>query len=424
MTDGPELSEEQATTIIESLRMGVPPKRFISAYSVGHDRFLKGVRRRLLESASERGRIRFVSGSWGAGKTHFLRLLREAAFDSGYLVSTVELSADQTPFNKFEQVLFDVVRNITSVSMYEQGNLSGTAPFGTVLEQALRGAAEDDATNLHAAFEARREALMSDTTIDIDVRRLVSAYWETFLAGQEADTGALEDRRGALLQWFEGEGHATTIRKEFGIQKTVGRANARLILSSLVALVRHLGFRGLVVLLDEAEMSHSTMRKSNLRQAHNNLLALINGIEETAGALLVYAAVPEFFADDRIGIKVYGALAQRIGQPKEAAPRAVDRVWNIDHVATEQDGYEEAASRIRRLYLKAYPDVVDDIVDEDDFRRFVRDLVDEHPQFSPVSTWRVVVTGVVEQLDDMSDGVAMRSAEEVHGTLMDRLRDD
>ena len=84
---------------MESLLSGIPPKRFVSHYSSGNEDFLQDVRRRHLESPSPRGKIRFINGSWGSGKTHFLRLLREEAFDAGYLVSTVELSVDQTPFN-------------------------------------------------------------------------------------------------------------------------------------------------------------------------------------------------------------------------------------------------------------------------------------------------------------------------------------
>src|SRR6266511_2040072 len=104
------LETEIAEAIVEKLRNGIPPRRYVSLYSVGEDEFLDGVRRRHLESASGAGRIRFISGSWGAGKTHFLRLLREKAFAANYLVATVELSRDETPFNKFEEVFYRIIR--------------------------------------------------------------------------------------------------------------------------------------------------------------------------------------------------------------------------------------------------------------------------------------------------------------------------
>src|SRR5205814_8547277 len=120
------LSPEVAEGIIEDLRHGIPPRRYVSFYSVGEDDFLEGVRRRHLESASGSGRIRFISGSWGAGKTHFLRLLREKAFEARHLVATVELSRDETPFNKFEEVFYRIIRSVTSPEMYEAGDMCRT----------------------------------------------------------------------------------------------------------------------------------------------------------------------------------------------------------------------------------------------------------------------------------------------------------
>lgn len=417
------LTSAEADAIVEDLRSGLPPRRFASHYSVGHDRFLQGVRRRLLDAPSDRGRIRFVSGSWGSGKTHFLRLLQETAFDAGFLVAPVELSSDQAPFNRFELVFSEIVRSITSPSMYARNEGAIAAPFGRVLEEALFADRDGDGESIHVVLDLKRDALMAATEIDIDVRRLVAAYWDTFGAETE-DTGALEERRGLLLQWFAGEGHATTFRKEFGLQKAVKRENARLVLSSLVALIRHLGFQGLVVLFDEAETTHSTMRKSNLRQAHNNLLALINGIEETNGALLIYASVPEFFTDERTGIKVYGALAQRIGQPKDAPPRAVDRVWNIDEIAHGEADFTQAACRIRDIYVTALPDLADELSDDDKLTTFVEGLVKEHPRYGQISVWRVVVQGVIRWLDDVSEGGDEPAPKQVHRDVMELIRGD
>src|SRR5437588_4931020 len=139
LTIAPQIGQASALEIVESLRAGIPPKRYVSSYSTGNEQFLQNVRKRHLESPSTSGKIRFVSGSWGAGKTHFLRLLREQAFDARYLVSTVELNVDSTPFNKFEQVFYDIVRNITSPEMYREGQFEFAAPFGEVLRRALLG---------------------------------------------------------------------------------------------------------------------------------------------------------------------------------------------------------------------------------------------------------------------------------------------
>ncbi len=132
----PAIERRDAIDIIESLRSGIPPRRFVSSYSVGTDAFINDVRRRHLETSSSRGRIRFLCGHWGAGKTHMLRLLREAAFSAGYLVATVELNVDQTPFHHFERVFFDIVRNLSSPEHYAAGR-SPVAPLGDILARDL-----------------------------------------------------------------------------------------------------------------------------------------------------------------------------------------------------------------------------------------------------------------------------------------------
>jgi hypothetical protein len=415
------LGQAEALEVIENLRKGVPPKRYTSSYTAGTEDFLKKVRGFHLESASTRGRLRFVSGSWGAGKTHFLRLLREEAFDAKYLVSTVELNVDSTPFNKFEQVFYDIVRNITSPEMYRDGQLDQAAPFGEVLRRALfQGPAGPDETISHERLQQAKEKLFAADGVDIDFRRITVQFWETFLP-DSGDVAALENARGRLLQWFAGEGTMALYRK-LGVQKIVNRANARLMLQSLSRLTTHIGYRGLVILFDEAEMSYSTMRKSNLKQAHNNLLHLINSIDETEGLFLIYATTPDFYIDERHGITIYGALAQRIGKPEDRAPRPLDRIWNMDQVQSSLDDYLNAACKIRAIYLSAYPDHGSAVPSDAELRQYAEKLLEAHPEFSRVSKWRVLVSGTVEALDARVQGEELPPAEQLHDDIMEKLR--
>ena len=425
MTVKEKIESSVAQEIIESLRSGIPPKRYASMYSAGQDEFVRDVRVRHLEGASTRGKIRFISGSWGSGKTHFLRLLREEAFDANCLVSSVDLTVNETPFNKFEEVFYRIVEKIGSPQMYRRGELDKhAAPFELVLRETLFGnwAGALDAVP-QERFQEAKEKLFSADGIDIDFRRMVSRYWETFLP-QGGDAAALEDVRGKILQWFKGEGTIGPYRSQFGVQKIVNRANARLMLQSLSRFAKHAGFRGIVILLDEAEMSYSIMRKSNLKQAHNNLLHLINSIDESEGLFLVYAATPDFFVDDRYGLSTYGALAQRIGRPEERSPKAVDRVWNMDAVQTCLEHYQTAACRIREIFLAANPGVGSKFITEVALKKFVSEIVQAHPEFSHVSTWRVVITATVEALDASERGEGLGSAQEVHADIMDRLREN
>ena len=311
-----ELDEDTAFDIVEKLRKGLPPRRYASLYSSGMENFVANVRKQHLDRRSSGGRIRFVSGSWGSGKTHLFRLLAEQAFDANYLVSNVELSKSEAPFNRFELVLASILRNIASHET-ETGRDSAT-PLGDMLRLHLETVEQRTGTDLASVISSEKERLLADEAIDLDVRRVIAAYWETFQPGL-SDAG-LQVRRGQLLQWFTGDANRSEMRKTYGVQRVLNKENSRIFLNSIVAVAKFLGYRGLVVLFDESEMSHSTMAKGHLAQAHNNLLHLINEIDSIAGLVMIYAAVPEFFNDDRQGIRIYGALASRIGQPESTPP--------------------------------------------------------------------------------------------------------
>lgn len=223
------------------------------------------------------------------------------------------------------------------------------------------------------------------------------------------------------MQWFAGEGTIGMYRP-FGLQKVVSRANARLMLQSLSRFTRHIGYRGLVILFDEAEMTYSTMRKSNLKQAHNNLLHLINSIDESDGLFLIYATTPDFYMDERHGITIYGALAQRIGKPEEKSPRPLDRIWNLDKMQTSPQYYLNTSSKIREIYGIAHPDLIGECPPDDELQTYVQKLIDVHPEFSQVSTWRIVVTGTIEVLDAKAQGEDLLPPEKLHDDIMDKLR--
>jgi hypothetical protein len=393
------LDTNEAVEILEQLRTGLPSHHHAQLYSSGNEDFLTKVRKRHLDPTPTAGKIRFISGSWGSGKTHFFRLLTDEAFDAGYVVSTVELSAHESPFNKFELVLFAIIRNI---SIAGSDKLSAS-PLGNVLKQTLFGEAGGEEGDLASAVTRLDERLFNDPAIDIDVKRVVRAYWDTFL-GETTSAPVLEERRGLLLQWFAGEAHKPTFRKEFGVQKVVGKENARVVLGSLVALVQMIGFKGLLILFDESEMTHSTMSKSNLKQAHNNLLHLLNEVGEVPGLLLLYAAVPEFFNDPTKGIRIYGALAARIGDPPSHPPRALDKVWNLDAIETVDSTFADTAISIRAIYGRAYPEEQDALLTEADLRDRISLIVSEHGPYQATSRWRVVIKETTKLLDMSIEG--------------------
>ncbi len=415
-----------AIEVVESLRKGIPPQRGVDLYSVGNEKLIEGVKKYHLSGIADRGIIRFVSGSWGAGKTHLFRLLREVAFQNDCLVSNVELDVSSAALNKFQSVFAAIVRQIATPSYYSGNTLLEAAPFGTVVRESLAwlatGKREIGDEISYEQYTKAKEMLMSDPGIDIDFKKMIQKYWETFLP-EAPDPAIVEQTRGEILQWFTGEGTISTYRKRFEVSKIVSKQNAKLMLQSLARFIRLSGYKGLLILFDEAEQAFSVMRKSALKDAHNNLLSLINNIENLPGLFLIYATTPDFYTDSQHGIVIYGALSGRIGKPEERYPRALDTIWNLDAVETTLEDYQEAARKIRAVYALAYPEAESALSDETSLAQKVDELFHLHPSLAAVRFWRLLVTALISDFDDRQEG-EIRTTEQLYDDVMDRLREE
>ena len=126
-----------AKNVIEELRKGIPPQRGVKLYSVGNEKLLDGIKKYHLTDIEERGILRFVNGSWGSGKTHLFRQLRELAFSENCLVSNVELNKDSAALNKFQSVFSEIIRQISTPSFFENDLTQEISPFGSVVKESF-----------------------------------------------------------------------------------------------------------------------------------------------------------------------------------------------------------------------------------------------------------------------------------------------
>ncbi len=408
--------------IIEALRKGIPPKRGIEKYSVGHQKLIEDIKKYHLSKIEVTGKIRFICGSWGSGKTHLFRLIRDKAFEEACAVSNVELSINEAPLNKFEKVFFKIVENIATPKYY-QDEENDKKPFEGLIETALCKLGNIDLSDEISPeqFNNAVTTLMKNRNINIDFKKIIKAYWETY-QNPTGSPAMVEEKRQELLQWFAGEGDKKRF-KAFGVTTMISKANARVMLNSLVEFIKIAGYKGLVILFDEAEQSYSNMKKSNLKEAHNNLLSLINSIEDTSGLFMLYATTPDFYDHKKHGIVVYGALSSRIGQPQNKPPNAIDIIWNLDAVEPNEEEYNEVAKKIRKIYISVYPESEEKILKDNEIEKFVESLHKEHSSSAQARFWRILSTSLIEKFDSQLAGED-KSAREIYYDVMDKLRQD
>jgi len=320
------LSQEErpkALKVITSLRSGVPPSEYVELYTVGRDELLIYFEEKF-DEIREFGLsdVKFIQADFGGGKTHFLDLLTNLALQRNFVVSQVTLHSKDAPFDKLDLVIRRIMGSIITPSRPASG-----------LEHLLN---KWSATQVGKSPNAMYEELDS-LPLFPDFRMKLVEY-----------ARARNDQRyeacQRALKWFRGE---ETPSKQF--------KSAKEYLAAFTAFVRHLGYSGFIIMLDEAEAITSLSRITNRDLANENIRQIIDNDTDTEGFYFVFASTPTFLSGEGIhGAQEYDALWRRISPALGYLQLgSLDSVI-VDLPALTDDQLQQLALRIKDLYQMAY----------------------------------------------------------------------
>ena len=299
------MEQALARAIINKLgASGTPPEFGIENFTIGLERYLEVVEQEYLKGilAYNLSSFKLITGNYGGGKTHFLYSVRNLAFRNNYCVSYVSLNPTECPFDKLELVYRGIVGSLSvprdvdkPAPVWEKG-----------IESVLR--------HWHAARQA--EAERAD-----DLRHYLaelpgtesSSFFNAARAGFEALMADDADGFGEVVQWLKGEELDKEARSRHRISERVDKATAFRMIRSLIQWVHSIGYRGLVLLFDEAERGMSISSSRDKRRALDNLRQIVDecGNSRLPGAMFFYAVPDENLLLEGSG-GVYEALKQRL----------------------------------------------------------------------------------------------------------------
>jgi len=228
--------------MFEAIRTGLPPDiRELRHLAVGVESFEADVASFLDAVSPGHGAVRIIRGVYGQGKSFALRLLESDALEKGFLVARTEIDASENQLNKPNHVYRDLMRNLRIPASAEHGT-TGLAKL------------------VHSHLYARRH----EDTSAAEARRYLEQRIECFpLAWLLSDLRLLE--KPALLGLLSADPNypAHVSRKTHilpGVPNdwphfTAGTQGdfASYVLSGLGKLGRLLGFKGVIVIIDEME---------------------------------------------------------------------------------------------------------------------------------------------------------------------------
>lgn len=340
---------------IRRLRSGVVPISQLDELSVGYGAVRAAVTESLqILSAKGKCAPLFVTGEWGTGKSHMLEFIRAAALARGIAHVRVDLNARGTPLN-YPQRFYPWVSNavcmgdlqglraIVQSAFVDPEHRDSLLKFSWATESGVLGAA------LRSIILASRE-LGAEALVDHDAWDVVTG----------ADLAPFDHKRG----------------------KALGR------LVAVAKLLRSIGGRGLVVVLDEAE---------TIDQLWNRLSRM--GAYQTLGALCrMDAAWAVFGITARFERTVDRDLANGLlSYCPTVDADAFLRTWR-DHgyrqlapPALTDEAAKDLVRRLVRVYDSAYP--IPDIDPLDETRILVK------WKSNPARNPRRLIRSVIDALD-------------------------
>ena len=297
-----------ASHIFQRLRNGTVPDRGLEAFAVGVERHRKELQRKLEEVKAGEGDVKFLRGGYGCGKTFMANLVVHDAQQLGFATSFVVVSDNDLHFHKFDELYRKVVGGLSTPAC-AQGAL------GDILDRWIggieEGLAELGVSDDDPKFDARVLQKLDEQLVALtggrapaDMIRVVRKVFELKQAGRLQDASA-------LVSWLSGSSNvAASIKTLAAVKGDVSSTDAMAYLRGILEIVKSAGYRGLVVIIDEAE-TILRMRGDVRGKSLNAIRQIVDAASSYPGMLWVFTGTPTFF-DDRQGVKGVEALHARI----------------------------------------------------------------------------------------------------------------
>lgn len=286
--------------VINALRMGVIPASQLQTFMVGKELEKAALSHFLEWIASGGSQIRFLRGGYGTGKTLLLKYLSETALSQNYIVATVPIDTS-FGFSKLEDIYSNIMSSLTS--RFDQG---GGSSFESIFNHWLKELkANGDLTG----------ATKSIYNVISALKAYNSSFSNVLLIYIRAKINRDFELANAAAAWIKGDKNmAYQLKRQLNVKGSIDRDNAMDIFRGFVNLIHAMGYQGLIVIFDEAElMMHQ--RSDSRGKAYGNLRQLMDlaGSGDLDYCGFVFAGTPDFFDNEEKGIKSYQALYQRVG---------------------------------------------------------------------------------------------------------------
>lgn len=303
----PTIPKRTLNTLMNAISSGVVPRRGLEYIAVGRKKETETFVADLEDTAEGGGAFRFISGRYGNGKSFMTQMVRNYAMDKGFVVMDADLAINRRlTGSKGEGV--NTYRELVKNAAYR------ARPEGGALEPILQEWAAKISEDLDGNIT--KEGILS--TVRSATKEFSSLqYYHDFVlmvCGYMYDH-LLDAEDSPALRWLKGEYDLkSNVRKELGINTLIDDSDWYEVIKLWARLFKVLGYKGLVIFLDEAVVLYKLPSKVSRSNNYERLLTMFNDIMQGKSMFLsIYVCgTPEFIKDPARGLFSYDALKSRL----------------------------------------------------------------------------------------------------------------
>lgn len=317
----PKIPKRVSTALINALSAGVVPRVGLEHIAVGREKEIVALCQDLNNISEGGAAFRFMIGRYGSGKSFLLQLIRNQAMEQGFVVADADLSPERRLAGSKNH----------AVATYRElmGNIATrTHPSGGAIALILEKWISSILSQVAQVTDKRPHDEGFDDQVELKIREVVDnleglvhgfdfanviiAYWR----GYREDNN---DKKDAALRWLRGEfATKTEAKSALGVRVIIDDNTWYDYIKLFARFVADIGYKGLLILLDEAihlyKITHTASRQSN----YDKLLAMFNdamqGKAENLGILI--GGTPQFLDDSRRGLQSDEAWRTRLAKSR------------------------------------------------------------------------------------------------------------
>lgn len=305
-------------SLLISVSAGVVPRMGAPYIAIGRKDEIAALLSDLEQVSEGCGTMRFVIGRYGSGKSFLMQLIRGYALERSFVTADADLSPERRLYGASGSGVAtyrELLKNLATKTSPDGGALPKMIGRWIdlmrteLLGRGMDPESEEFASALHA-LAAEKLRQIEFMVGGFDFSRVITEYYRAHVGGDD-------EKKSACLRWLRGEFSTKTEARQalgFSVSVIIDDDNWYDFIKLWAILVRFIGYRGLIVFIDECvnlyKINHRVSRENN----YEKILSMFNDTLQgrAPGLGLILGGTPQFMDDPRRGLFSYEALRSRL----------------------------------------------------------------------------------------------------------------